>query len=40
MINNNFARRHNGPFGDEIKTMLEKIGVSTLDQLIYQTDPS
>ncbi|MCK9422571.1 MAG: aminomethyl-transferring glycine dehydrogenase [Bacteroidales bacterium] len=40
MINNNFARRHNGPFGDEINTMLEKIGVSSLDQLIDQTVPS
>ncbi|MEI6682691.1 MAG: aminomethyl-transferring glycine dehydrogenase [Bacteroidota bacterium] len=40
MINNNFARRHNGPFGNEINQMLEKIGVSTLDQLIDQTVPS
>ena len=40
MITNNFARRHNGPFGDEIPQMLEKIGVSTLDQLIDQTVPS
>ena len=40
MINNNFARRHNGPFGDEIKMMLEKVGVDSLDQLIDQTVPS
>ena len=40
MINNNFARRHNGPFGNEINQMLEKIGVSSLDQLIDQTVPS
>ncbi len=40
MITNNFARRHNGPFGDEIPQMLEKIGVSSLDQLIDQTVPS
>ena len=40
MISNNFARRHNGPFGDEIKTMLEKTGVSSIDQLIDQTVPS
>ena len=40
MINNNFARRHNGPFGGEITRMLEKIGVSSLDQLIDQTVPS
>lgn len=40
MITNNFARRHNGPFGAEIDTMLEKIGVKTLDQLIDETVPS
>jgi glycine dehydrogenase len=40
MINNNFARRHNGPFGDEINQMLEKIGVKSMDQLIDQTVPS
>jgi glycine dehydrogenase len=40
MINNNFARRHNGPFGDEINNMLEKIGVTSIDQLIDQTVPS
>ncbi len=40
MINNNFARRHNGPFGDEINLMLEKIGVASIDQLIDQTVPS
>ncbi len=40
MIINNFARRHNGPFGDETGKMLEKIGVQSLDQLIRQTVPS
>ncbi len=40
MINNNFARRHNGPFGDEIAKMLVKIGVNSIDQLIDQTVPS
>ncbi|MDP1622123.1 MAG: aminomethyl-transferring glycine dehydrogenase [Bacteroidales bacterium] len=40
MINNNFARRHNGPFGNEINKMLEKIGVNSIDQLIDQTVPS
>ena len=40
MINNNFARRHNGPFGSEINQMLEKVGVTSLDQLIDQTVPS
>ena len=40
MIKNNFARRHNGPFGDEIGKMLEKTGVNSIDQLIDQTVPS
>jgi len=40
MITNNFARRHNGPFGNEIDTMLNKIGVSSIDQLIDQTVPA
>jgi len=40
MITNNFARRHNGPFGDEIKQMLEKTGVGSLDQLIDETVPA
>lgn len=39
MISNNFARRHNGPFGDEISIMLEKTGVSSVEELIDQTVP-
>jgi len=39
MITNNFARRHNGPHGEEITEMLKKIGVETIDQLIGQTVP-
>ena len=39
MITNNFARRHNGPFGDEVKQMLDKIGVDSLDTLVDQTVP-
>jgi len=39
MITNNFARRHNGPFGEEINQMLEKVGVKSLDQLIDETVP-
>ena len=39
MITNNFARRHNGPFGEEVKKMLEKIGVDSLDTLIDETVP-
>ncbi|NQV02604.1 MAG: aminomethyl-transferring glycine dehydrogenase [Bacteroidia bacterium] len=40
MITNNFVYRHNGPNATEIKAMLEKIGVSSLDQLIAETVPS
>jgi len=40
MITNNFVCRHNGPNASEIKAMLEKIGVSSLDQLIDETVPS
>ena len=40
MITNNFARRHNGPFGEEVKQMLEKIGVDSLDTLIDETVPN
>jgi glycine dehydrogenase len=39
MITNNFARRHNGPFGEEVKQMLKKIGVDSLDTLIDETVP-
>lgn len=39
MIDNNFARRHNGPFGHEIHSMLEKIGADSIEQLIDQTIP-
>ncbi|MBE0649012.1 MAG: aminomethyl-transferring glycine dehydrogenase [Bacteroidales bacterium] len=40
MITNNFVCRHNGPNASEITTMLKKIGVSSLDQLIDETVPS
>ncbi len=39
MISNNFARRHNGPFGDEVNQMLSRIGVESLETLIDQTVP-
>jgi glycine dehydrogenase len=39
MITNNFARRHNGPFGEEVKQMLGKIGVDSLETLIDETVP-
>jgi glycine dehydrogenase len=40
MITNNFARRHNGPFGEQVPEMLKKIGVNSLDQLIDETVPA
>jgi len=40
MITNNFVFRHNGPRPEEIEAMLEKIGVSSLDQLINETVPA
>ncbi|HPS26663.1 MAG TPA: aminomethyl-transferring glycine dehydrogenase [Bacteroidales bacterium] len=39
MITNNFVKRHNGPRGKEIEQMLQKIGVSSIDELIDQTIP-
>ncbi len=39
MITNNFIDRHNGPRKDEQIKMLDKIGVSSLDELINQTVP-
>ena len=35
-----FETRHIGPREHEVKQMLEKIGVSSLDQLLYQAIPS
>lgn len=40
MITNNFDRRHNGPFGNQVPEMLKKIGVASLDQLIDETIPA
>jgi glycine dehydrogenase len=39
MITNNFINRHNGPRAGEIEKMIEKIGVSSVDELIDQTVP-
>lgn len=39
MITNNFIERHNGPRKQEQVKMLEKIGVSSLDELIRLTVP-
>lgn len=35
-----FVSRHNGPRSAEVKEMLKKIGVSSVDELISQTVPS
>ncbi len=40
MITNNFIKRHNGPRPEETGAMLEKIGVSSIDQLIDETVPA
>jgi glycine dehydrogenase len=40
MITNNFIDRHNGPRKSELETMLNAIGVDTLEQLIDETVPS
>ena len=40
MATDNFLTRHIGPRGNEVSKMLEKTGVSSLDQLIDETLPS
>jgi glycine dehydrogenase len=40
MSSTNFTARHIGPRDEEVKTMLNSIGVSSIDQLIDQTVPS
>ena len=39
MTTDKFVSRHNGPRENEIKQMLAKIGVSSIDELISQTVP-
>ena len=39
MTTDHFVNRHNGPRANEIKAMLKKIGVSSVDELISQTVP-
>ncbi|HAF29890.1 MAG TPA: glycine dehydrogenase (aminomethyl-transferring) [Bacteroidales bacterium] len=39
MAQDNFIQRHNGPRDHEINKMVEKIGVSSLDELIDKTVP-
>ncbi|MDT8394376.1 MAG: aminomethyl-transferring glycine dehydrogenase [Bacteroidales bacterium] len=40
MLSNNFINRHNGPRPAQLKSMLETIGVDSLDQLIDETVPA
>jgi glycine dehydrogenase len=40
MTTDQFINRHNGPRENEIKQMLAKIGVASVDELINQTVPS
>jgi glycine dehydrogenase len=39
MTTDKFVSRHNGPREHEVKSMLKKIGVSSIDELIDQTVP-
>lgn len=39
MTTDKFVNRHNGPREHEVKEMLKKIGVSSVDELIQQTVP-
>ena len=39
MNTNDFSLRHIGPSREEQQNMLEKVGVETIDQLIYETIP-
>lgn len=40
MATDKFVNRHNGPREQEVKAMLKKIGVNSVDELINQTVPS
>ena len=40
MTTDKFVSRHNGPREHEVKQMLKKIGVSSVDELINQTVPA
>ena len=40
MSSDKFISRHIGPRGTDIESMLSKIGVSSVDELIDQTIPS
>jgi len=40
MVQNKFLTRHNGPQNEDVKQMLEKMGLSSVDQLIDETIPT
>ena len=40
MVQNKFLIRHNGPQNEDVKQMLEKMGLSSVDQLIDETIPA
>lgn len=40
MIQNTFLSRHNGPQNEDVQHMLEKMGLSSVEQLIDQTVPA
>jgi glycine dehydrogenase len=40
MTQKDFLRRHNGPQGDDIKSMLEDMGLDSVDRLIDETIPA
>jgi len=40
MITNNFVNRHNGPREKEVESMINKIGISSVEALIEETVPS
>lgn len=40
MLTNNFVNRHNGPNAEQTATMLNAIGVNSIDELIKKTVPS
>jgi len=40
MITNNFVKRHNGPAKADVDSIMETIGISSMDQLIDETIPA
>ncbi len=40
MVQNKFLSRHNGPQSEDVKHMLHKMGLSSVDHLIDETIPA